>query len=363
MSFLQQYVESILALQESSCRLNQDHRQIPLVIMTSNDIDKSTQDLLRDHNNFEMIDGQVVFLKMEKVTCLDDNDARLAKDLHNSYRIQTKPHGHGDVHSHLKSSGPLDKWCDSALKWVLFFQDTNGLFFKAIPASLGVSFEKQTMIINVEYNQLDPLLRATGYTDNDSYIEKLNKIEGVILEFVNPKYKDSSKTSFNSSTRLECMMQDYPKMLSLSARVRFTVMVTRLAYAHVMNNPEDAAKEVEVWPRIVWEPKWALTFTDVKEKVHGHCSISQRSTLVIKGHNVANEDLTLDGALIISSAEGTEDTKVMTVIGKVQNKGFILEKVDKSETPYIARIRGFRIKGVMKKEVIYSKPENFHFES
>ncbi|KAF6133923.1 hypothetical protein GIB67_040687 [Kingdonia uniflora] len=455
-SFLQHYVESILALQESSCRLNEDHRQIPLVIMTSDDTDKSTQDLLRDHNNFGMIDGQVVFLKQEKVACLDDNDARLAKDPHNSYRIQTKPHGHGDVHSLLKSSGLLDKWHDSGLKWVLFFQDTNGLLFKAIPASLGVSSEKRydvnslavsrkakeaiggitklthtdgrTMVINVEYNQLDPLLRATGYADGDvncetgyspfpgninqlilkldSYIEELNKTEGAIPEFVNPKYKDSSKTSFKSSTRLECMMQDYPKTLSPSARVGFTVMDTWLAYAPVKNNPEDAAKvpkgnpyhsatsgemaiyranskilqeadckiadpvieefngqEVEVWPRIVWEPKWALTFADVKEKVHGHCSISQRSTLVIKGRNVAIEDLTLDGTLIISSAEGAEDAKVTTVRGKIQNKGFILEKVDKSETSEIARIRGFRIKEVEKKEVIYSKPENFHFKS
>jgi hypothetical protein len=29
----------------------------------------------------------------------------------------------------------------------------------------------------------------------------------VISEFVNPKYKDASKTAFKSSTRLECMMQ------------------------------------------------------------------------------------------------------------------------------------------------------------
>ncbi|KAF6136856.1 hypothetical protein GIB67_043245 [Kingdonia uniflora] len=104
-------------------------------------------------------------------------------------------------------------------------------------------------------------------------------------------------------------------------------------------------------------------FVDVKEKVHGNCSISQRSTLVIKGHNVAIDDLTLDGALIISSAEGADDAKVRTVRGKVQNKGFILEKVDKSNTSEITRIRRFRIKDVEKKEAIYSKPENFHFES
>jgi hypothetical protein len=47
---------------------------------------------------------------------------------------------------------------------------------------------------------------------------------GTIGEFVNPKYKDASKTAFKSSTRLECMMQDYPKALPPYARVGFTVI-------------------------------------------------------------------------------------------------------------------------------------------
>ncbi|KAF6135807.1 hypothetical protein GIB67_028126 [Kingdonia uniflora] len=278
---------------------------------------------------------------------------------------------------------------------------------KAIPASLGVSTEKQcdvnslavsrkakeaigritkltytdgrTMVINVEYNKLEPLLRATGYPDGDvnceigyspiprninqpilkldSYIEELIKIEGAILEFVNPKYKDFSKTSFKSSTRLECMMQDYPKTLSLSARVRFIVMDTERAYAPMMNNPEDVAKVPKGSPyHSATSSEMAIYRANGKILREAGCKITdpiieefngqERSTLVIKGHNVAIEDLTLDGALIISSAEGAEDAKVATVIGKVQNKGFILEKVDKSETSEIARIRGFKIKDV-----------------
>lgn len=42
------------------------------------------------------------------------------------------------------------------------------------------------------------------------------------------RYKDTSRTSFKSSTRLECMMQDYPKTLPPSARVGFTVSFIRL---------------------------------------------------------------------------------------------------------------------------------------
>lgn len=65
-------------------------------------------------------------------------------------------------------------------------------------------------------------------------------------------------------------------------------------------------QEVEVWPRITWKPKWGLTFSDVKRKIQGSCSISQRSTLVINGRNVLLEDLSLDGALVVNSMDDAE---------------------------------------------------------
>ncbi|KAK7239621.1 synapse-associated protein [Aureococcus anophagefferens] len=45
-----------------------------------------------------------------------------------------------------------------------------------------------------------------------------------VPEFVNPKYADDTKTAFKKPTRLECMMQDYPKLLSSNAKVGFTVL-------------------------------------------------------------------------------------------------------------------------------------------
>lgn len=64
---------------------------------------------------------------------------------------------------------------------------------------------------------------------------------GVIGEFVNPKYADASRTTFKSSTRLECMMQDYPKALPASAKVGFTVInQVWAAYSPVKNSPADA---------------------------------------------------------------------------------------------------------------------------
>ncbi|XP_057727491.1 UDP-sugar pyrophosphorylase 1 [Arachis stenosperma] len=447
--FLQHYIEYILALQEASSQ-GKNQTQIPFVIMTSDDTHGRTLELLESNSYFGMQPKQVTLLKQEKVACLEDNDARLALDPQNKYQIQTKPHGHGDVHSLLYSSGILKVWNDAGLKWVLFFQDTNGLLFKAIPSALGVSATKQyhvnslavprkakeaiggitklthsdgrSMVINVEYNQLDPLLRASGYPDGDvnaengyspfpgninqlilelgPYIEELSRTGGAIKEFVNPKYKDASKNEFKSSTRLECMMQDYPKTLPPSARVGFTVMDAWLAYAPVKNNAEDAAKvpkgnpyhsatsgemsiyransrilkqvgvqvadpvvqvlngqEVEVWPRITWKPKWGLTYSRIKSKVRGKSSISQRSTLAIKGQNIFIENLSLDGALIIDAVDNAE----VNASGSVQNKGWTLETVDHkdSKEPEVLRIRGFKFNKVDQLEAKYTEPGKF----
>ncbi|MFS7998931.1 putative nucleotidyltransferase [Helianthus anomalus] len=434
--FLQHYIESILSLSEASFKQapGECRKDVPLVIMTSDDTHERTLQLLEAHNYFGMKPTQVKLLKQEKVACLADNDAGLALDPNNKYRIQTKPHGHGDVHALLYSSGLLKEWKDTGLRWVVFFQDTNGLLFKAIPAALGVAKEAiggitklthtdgREMVINVEYNQLDPLLRATGHPDGDvncetgyspypgninqlilelgPYIDELSKTGGAIKEFVNPKYKDSTKTEFKSSTRLECMMQDYPKTLSPSARVGFTVTDTWLAYAPVKNNPEDAAKvpkgnpyhsatsgemaiyrannmilkeagvkvddpvtqvfngqEVEVWSRIVWKPKWAVTFNDVKSKVSGNNSVSQKSTLVIKGRDIYIEDLELDGALIVDSVDDAE----VNVVGSVCNKGWSVESIDKDSTELAeeVRIRGFKIIKTEEVQQFYDEPGKF----
>lgn len=58
------------------------------------------------------------------------------------------------------------------------------------------------------------------------------------------RYKDSSKQSFKSSTRLECMMQDYPKSLPSASPVGFTVCDVWLGYSPVKNNHADAAAKV-----------------------------------------------------------------------------------------------------------------------
>lgn len=85
-----------------------------------------------------------------------------------------------------------------------------------------------SIVINVEYNVLDNLLKSKWNKDGDvpkeggyshfpgnintlvfripAYIDSLSKTSGVIPEFVNPKYANETRTLFKSPTRLECMM-------------------------------------------------------------------------------------------------------------------------------------------------------------
>ena len=49
------------------------------------------------------------------------------------------------------------------------------------------------------------------------YADMLDKTGGGMPEFINPKYTDGTKTAFKAPTRLECMMQDYPKSLGPDA--------------------------------------------------------------------------------------------------------------------------------------------------
>ena len=65
-------------------------------------------------------------------------------------------------------------------------------------------------------------------------------------------------------------------------------------------------QDVEVWPRIVWNPEWGLTFADVKMKLNGVSSISQHSTLVIEGKNILFDNVNLDGTLIVRAVESSE---------------------------------------------------------
>ena len=63
-------------------------------------------------------------------------------------------------------------------------------------------------------------------------------------EFVNPKYADAEKTKFKKPTRLECMMQDYPKVLKPGVKVGFTTSEAWMCYSPCKNHATEAEKLV-----------------------------------------------------------------------------------------------------------------------
>jgi len=449
MCFLQLYIESILSLQQKARKKNPT-RKLPLAIMTSGDTHDRTEKLLQDNQYFGMDEDQVVLMKQEKVACLSDSNATLAME--DDFSIQTKPHGHGDVHMLLHHLGIAEKWRQDGFKWLCFFQDTNGQVFTSLLSAIGVSAthdydvnslavprkakeaigaitrlkgqDGTTMTINVEYNQLDPLLRATTHPEGDvndvktgfspfpgninqlilkldTYCQELERHKGVIAEFVNPKYADESRTAFKKSTRLECMMQDFPKSLPSNARVGFTTInQVYAAYSPVKNNAEEAAVKaaagnpphsatsgeldryrtncemlqmigctvdtpdstvsfnnidnLTLWPRVSWSPLFALTIQDLKERIHGQAvHIGKDTSMYIQAPNVSIQKLNLEhGRFEIKGDDtpievvGRFTTKDGTTIDTIDNQGWewvALDKTHREQAPEELAIRGFMV--------------------
>jgi hypothetical protein len=181
-------------------------------------------------------------------------------------------------------------------------------------------------------------------------VKVLNRTEGCMPEFVNPKYTDGTKNLFKKPTRLECMMQDYPKLLPSDAKVGFTRLPEWVCYSPVKNNPADAAASlangvpaaspftaecdqyfvfaellrrmgadidtapaVSVLgisgfpaPRIVIQPNTAVFAHEIAEKFPfpEHVKIAANSTLIVEG-DVVVEHLYLSGSAKISAAPGS----------------------------------------------------------
>ena len=190
--YLHLYCKQILAIQ---ARYAPEGTKLPLAIMVSDDTKAATEELLVTNNYFGMHPCQLTIMKQEKVAALTNNEAHIAMT-QNKYEVDAKPHGHGDVHALMHSTMTARSWLQSGIKWVVFFQDTNGLSLCTLPAVLGVSLglglevnsvavprkaqqavgaitkltheDGREMTINIEYNQLDPLLRATIAPDGDT---------------------------------------------------------------------------------------------------------------------------------------------------------------------------------------------------
>jgi UDP-sugar pyrophosphorylase len=278
--------------------------------------------------------------------------------------------------------------------------------------------------INVEYNQLDSLLRSAGYVDGDvndpdtgyspfpgninqlvfalgPYVETLEKTKGLMPEFVNPKYKDETKTEFKSPTRLECMMQDFPIMLEdnyeYMKRVGYTTVAAELCFSPVKNNILDGKKlqdsgiaaataatgesdqynaqriilrnigvnieestiqlyhgiKVIPSPAIVLQSDFVQFPGDYFDKFPFPCNvkISNRSTLIVRGSGVVIESLDLDGTCIIDYPNGEKITirdKVIRNAGwkRIRCDNNNNDSTNTSTTNEIIRIRGYYIEKI-----------------
>jgi UDP-sugar pyrophosphorylase len=139
-SYLEFYIRYIKAMQYlSRIKTGDSSIRIPLVIMTSGDTDPLTRQLLDDNNYFGMERDLLTIVTQDKVAALKDSSAGLALEDDDRWTVQTKPHGHGDVHHLLLREGLIDQWERQGKRYVVFLQDTNALVINSVVPALGVS--------------------------------------------------------------------------------------------------------------------------------------------------------------------------------------------------------------------------------
>ena len=436
--FIEIYIEFIKAFEDriKKNKKMEENWFIPLCIMTSDDTHKKTVELLEKYKNFGLKENQISIVKQEKCPAIIDNECHLAL-MKDKLLIETKPHGHGDIHYLLYKSGKVRDWISQGKKYLVLFQDTNILAFNCIPSAIGSSIKLKLDINsicvprkpkdaigaicklvkndgtsftnNVEYNQLDSLLREKynkegdvpnkdGISDFpgniniivfklDTYIKALEETKGLIPEFVNPKYTDETRTKFKSPTRLECLMQDLPKLLKSGENVGFTSYERWFCFSACKNNLNDACNKlkknqspesafsveqdififnrkimeiigkleieetekpnevdiegckIKFGPKILIYPDFAPTVTELKEKLmnmKNKIKMTNNSTLVLKKDVKIEEGINLNGFCEIEKDEKMVDCH------NEKNKIYI--KLEEGAGTIYEKIRGYTVK-------------------
>ena len=436
--FIEIYIEFIKAFEDriKKNKKMEENWFIPLCIMTSDDTHKKTVELLEKYKNFGLKENQISIVKQEKCPAIIDNECHLAL-MKDKLLIETKPHGHGDIHYLLYKSGKVRDWISQGKKYLVLFQDTNILAFNCIPSAIGSSIKLKLDINsicvprkpkdaigaicklvkndgtsftnNVEYNQLDSLLREKynkegdvpnkdGISDFpgniniivfklDTYIKALEETKGLIPEFVNPKYTDETRTKFKSPTRLECLMQDLPKLLKSGENVGFTSYERWFCFSACKNNLNDACNklkknqspesafsveqdififnrkimeiigkleieetekpnevdiegcQIKFGPKIIIYPDFAPTVTELKEKLmdmKNKIKMTNNSTLVLKKDVKIEEGINLNGFCEIEKDEKMVDCH------NEKNKIYI--KLEEGAGTIYEKIRGYTVK-------------------
>ena len=430
--FIEIYIEYIKAF-ENRIKKNKKKDEnwfIPLCIMTSDDTHNKTLELLNKNKNFGLKENQISIVKQEKCPAILDNECHLAL-IKDKLILETKPHGHGDIHYLLYKSEKVKNWIKEGKKYLVLFQDTNILSFNCIPSSLGTSIKLNldinsicvprkpkdaigaicklvkkdgtSITNNVEYNQLDSLLKEKynkegdvpnkdGISDFpgniniiifklDTYIKALEETKGLIPEFVNPKYTDETRTKFKSPTRLECLMQDLPKLLKNGENVGFTSFERWFCFSACKNNLKDACNKlkknqspesafsieqdifiynkkileiigkleidqtekenelnieeckIKFGPKIIIYPEFAPTVTELRDKLlkmKKKIKMTNNSTLILKKDVNIEEGINLDGFYEVEKDEKMvecNNKKYKIYVELKENEGKIYEKI------------------------------------
>ena len=293
--YIQLYIESIKAYEDRVRKVENVSSDwyIPFCIMTSGDTHDKTKAFLEKNSNFGMKKDQIILIKQNKLPAILDNDCHLAlqKD---KFLLLTKPHGHGDIHYLLYTSGLAQKWINEGKKYMIQFMDTNALAFNCVLSTIGVSVkynydvnstfvtrraqEKigalcklidkngKTSYANIEYNQLDSLFKEkyngigdipnkNGFCDFPGnlnvlvfnlkpYLEIISDSKGLVPEFVNPKYVDETRKKFKAPTRLETLMQDVPKLVKNGESIGNTYFDRWFCFSACKNNIHDACERL-----------------------------------------------------------------------------------------------------------------------
>ena len=183
------------------------------------------------------------------------------------------------------------------------------------------------------------------------YLDILEETKGLVPEFVNPKYANEERTEFKAPTRLECLMQDVPKLIKHGEKVGYTYFDRWFCFSACKNNLHDACEKLKnnetgesaftverdifyynerimkeiigklevikngpeneliidgckviFGPKIIIYPSFAPTVTELREKLNHMkkgIKMTNTSTLILKNDITIDEGIDLDGYLLI----------------------------------------------------------------
>ena len=179
--------------------------------------------------------------------------------------------------------------------------------------------------------------------ESDKYIQNQKKLEWAGFQIVNNIGDESNNNNNNDDE------SDDDNMISMAG-----IPVTR-------------------GPRIILCPAFAICQKDLKEKIIKQpetkkgdgLTITRRSSLVLDGHHLKIDGLSLDGALVIRSGD---DTHVTVKNLRVENKGWELTELldgdmSSSSIPEAVRIRGYTMTKHETAEYLLYEPGQFVIES